>query len=258
MTFDVAYVPKDVPEGEKVVCVVVDVLRASSTITAMFDAGCDEVMLTGSVDDYIARREAGESTGVLVCAENVAGNPREGADFGPSLRAMRGDFSLAARQVLMQTTNGTVAVHTLTNKGQEDIFVGCMRNAKAVMAAAVCCAQSKGLGIYLVCAGRHVGETYTIDDVYCAAYLVLCGQEAAEKAGAEVRLHDSARLAQMALNAYPGAAAAFADSASGAIMRGIGLPEDIELCAAKDVSAAVPHYCGRTEEGYLRLRNREE
>lgn len=253
MTIDVDFIPPDIPAGKDVVCVVIDVLRASSTIATLFDKGVREVWLTDGIDGFLATRSVEGNEKLLVCAESVAGYCLEGADFGPSLEDMSGNDTMEGKTVLMQTTNGTVAVHTLIKRGKDKVLLGCMRNATAVMKAAVDMAERDSTGIRIVCAGREAGTSYTIDDVYCAAWLVERAIAVAQEAGVALDLNDSAKLALMTLRCFGNARQAFDASASGAIMRKVDRPGDIELCAEDDVSQSVPVLQGYTPEGYLRL-----
>jgi len=253
LTIDVDYLPPDIPAGKDSVCVVIDVLRASSTIAALFDKGSREVWLTNDIDGFLANHSGERNESLVVCAESVAGYCLEGADFGPSLEDMAGNNMMAGKNVLMQTTNGTVAVHTLIKRGKDKIFIGCMRNATTVMKAAVDMAGHNSTGIHIVCAGREAGTSYTIDDVYCAAWLVERAMAVAQETGVTLDLNDSAKLALMTLRYFDSAWHAFDASASGAIMRKVDRPGDIELCAMDDVSQSVPVLQGYTTEGYLRL-----
>lgn len=255
LTIDVAFVPPVNVKGIDDVYVVIDVIRASSTITMLFDKGCRELLLTDNVDAYIGENRAKDDT-LAVCAESVAGYCLEGADFSPSLLELEPLQGLEGKTVLMQTTNGTVAAHTLISAGKGNILIGSMRNAKAVMDYAAALAKRLGVNLHIVCAGREAGTSYTIDDTYCAAFLVNKAAESARTLGLELVQNDSAKLALMTHAVYPNAEEAFAASASGNTMRKINRPEDIGLCAVADVSTAVPRFTGHTPEGHLRFENR--
>lgn len=259
MTFDVAYIPPDVLHKKDYICVVIDALRASSTITMLFDKGCKEVRLTDDVESFISENKKGErDKSLLVCAEHVLGFCLDGADFSPSLAGLKEFDSMCDHEILMQTTNGTVAVHTLIDRGITNILIGCMRNSEAVMRCAIGMAQKTGLDILIVCAGRHNGKSYTIDDAYAAGNLVKHGKEIADSEGVDVILNDSAKLALFTLAAFPDSYSAFDASASGNVMRNIQCFDDIHLCSMDNVSESVPMVCGSNESGQLILRTADE
>ena len=49
MNIDVAFVPAEARLWPSIVCVVIDELRASSTITTLLDLGCTDLSLTASL-----------------------------------------------------------------------------------------------------------------------------------------------------------------------------------------------------------------
>ncbi len=243
MEFDVALVPVDVINGKGYVCVLIDVLRASSAISVLFDKGCSEIKLTDNLEEALNNPEvlSLKTKGQLkVCAEDVLGRCRQDADFSPSVELIEGMDNLNGKTVLMQTTNGTAAIHKLYKQGVSHILIGCMLNAKAVMEKAVDLAEALSLDISVVCAGRGNSTLYTIDDSYCAARLVEYGVEAAVKKNIKWTLKDSAKIAGCTLLSYQSAEEALQSSASGCVMRNINCHRDIELCAKDSLLTTVP------------------
>lgn len=80
MKIDVALVPDEAQRWRERVCIVVDVLRASSSIVTLFDRGCRTVIPVGSVAE--ARRLARQHGYMLVGERNGLAPP--GFDFGNS------------------------------------------------------------------------------------------------------------------------------------------------------------------------------
>src|SRR5215831_6981857 len=102
-----AFVEGDLDLHKYVIYVVVDVIRATTTLTVAFDRGCRRVLLAPDVEtaQERARRESGrfllggEREGVAPSGFNLGNSPAEYA---------RAD--LAGRELLFATTNGTRAL----------------------------------------------------------------------------------------------------------------------------------------------------
>lgn len=141
--------------------VVIDVLRASTTMVYALEAGAREIVPCLEVED--ARRVAAE----LPPQETVLGGERgglriEGFDLGNSPT----EYSIEAvshRTVVFTTTNGTRAL--LQCRQAQRVLIGAFVNASAVVRQLA--GQAK---IALVCAGTE--DQYSRDDVLLAGLLV--------------------------------------------------------------------------------------
>jgi len=224
----VAFLPSEVANLANSVCIVVDVLRASSTIVTLFERGCPRVLLAGSVSE--GRRLAKE--GGLLLAGERNGLPPVGFDLGNSPAELKG-LDLATQVVVLTTSNGTAALRKVA--GARAVLVGCFTNAEACCRAALELAHRTGADLIVVCAGRR--GRFALDDASCAGFLAetIAGMED----GACV-LTDAARGACRLWQGYGDAILAFQDSASGQRVLEIGYAEDLALCARTSVSAIVP------------------
>src|SRR5688572_14582039 len=102
---DVAVLPSEASAIEADCYVVVDLLRATTTIAALFDARLRDLVVTGDIE---TAREVARRDGRLLFGE-VGGLPPEGFDFGNSpLEVMAAD--LAGKDGVLFTTNGTLAL----------------------------------------------------------------------------------------------------------------------------------------------------
>ncbi len=145
--------------------VVLDELRASSTIVRLLDRGATAVIPAASLAE--ARRIARGlgSAAVLVGEHHVVRAP--GFDFGNSpAEVARAD--LAGRTAVLSTRNGTAVLRSLPPDAT--ILVGCLLNASAVARAALALARAQGADVGIVCAGR-VGA-FAIDDAIAAGAIV--------------------------------------------------------------------------------------
>jgi 2-phosphosulfolactate phosphatase len=127
------------------VAVVIDILRATSTMIHALAAGSDAIVPSLEVDE--ARRLArGYPEGSAILAGERQGLPIEGFDLGNS----PGSFTPArcsGKTVVMTTTNGTRAI--LASMEADRVLVAGFVNRRATIEAL----KADGRPIHLVCAG---------------------------------------------------------------------------------------------------------
>lgn len=236
VSFEVAFLPSDARRKERRIYVLVDVLRATSSIVRLIDNGCSEIILAGDAAAAAAAKRS--IAGALLCAENADGSRADGAEISPSLRELS-DASVAGKTVILLTTNGTRAAQDL--RGRPGIcLAGSLMNARGVMRAATTLAVENDLPIAVVCSGRERTKVYALDDAYCAGFLVNEGIESLRELGQPATSRDSAKLALDILAGHPSSYDALAASESAAVLRRIGCAEDIALAARRNISIAVP------------------
>lgn len=228
---DAALVPAQAARWGPSVCIVVDELRASSSITTALDLGASEVVLTASLRE--ARRLA-RDRGSLLLGERGGLTPR-GFDANNSPdELMR--IGVRGRRIVLSTTNGTAVVSRV--RKMPVVLIGCLLNARACAQAAVAAAWERGLGIGVVCAGRR--GRFALDDAVAAGLIIRHVAHAAALRGLDCRVTDAARATLKLRAAYPDYATALRESASGHVVAGLGREADIELCARSDSSVTVP------------------
>jgi 2-phosphosulfolactate phosphatase len=200
--------------------IVVDVLRATSTICQALAAGYRRVLCCGEVDEAreIAAREgnavlAGERQTVLI----------PGFDFGNSPREF---LEPAAETLVLTTTNGTRLLVAAAARC-ELVLVGSLLNLGAVVEAA----RGDGEEVAILCAGVR-GEL-ALDDAYCAGRI-------AETLGGD--LADSAVAAIRLAHTFAGAEEGLSSSQSARNLQASGLDGDIAWCARESVVDAVPRF----------------
>jgi 2-phosphosulfolactate phosphatase len=211
---DVAFTPSEAVSAP--VGVVVDVLRATSTIAQALASGWPRVLCAPGVDEAQAVREqlgegllGGERNAVRIEGFDVGASPREFAQGG--------DVPL-----IFSTTNGTRAILTAASSCDR-VYLGSLLNLEAVAAVA----RESGEDVAVVCAGFQ--GAFALDDAYCAGRIV-------ELVGGERT--DAAKAAELIARAYP-------DAYSGLTARTYGPPgleEDIRFCARESVLEVVPRF----------------
>jgi 2-phosphosulfolactate phosphatase len=217
----VAFVPGE--ETPAPVGIVVDVLRATSTIAQALASGYPRVFCCREIEAARAlKAELGEG---LLGGERDAVRI-EGFDVGASPREF-----LEGRDapLILSTTNGTRAILAAA-AACEEVLLGSLLNLDAVAAAV----RERGRDAVVVCAGFK--GSFALDDAYCAGRIV-------ELLDAE--RSDAAVAAGLLAQAFP-------DAASGLNARTYGPPgleEDIAFCARENVLGVVPRVSRVLEHG---------
>lgn len=234
---DVALLPSLAGPLDDRVCVVIDVLRASSSIVAMLAGGASAVWIAATSDGAraLARRH-----GALLCGEEGALKPPD-FDYGNSPAAMA-RLDLRGRAIAFSSTNGTPAL--VASAGAPLAVVGALLNARAAAQYAAAQAAHLDCGITVLCAGRQSSRYVALEDTYCAGVLVahlLAADDLVPDDAALVARH-LARSYAAAQRADPVAAAraAFADAWNGRRLVKLGLAADVAFCAQVDWSTVVP------------------
>jgi len=215
MRIDVAFTPAEA--GPAHVAIVVDVMRATSTIAQALDSGYRRVLCCGEIDDA---RALGEQLG----DNAVVGGEREavqiaGFDLGASPRDY---LEPRAETAILTTTNGTRTTLAAAANA-EHVLLGSLLNLDAVAAAA----REPGEDITVVCAGYQ--GAFAVDDAYCAGRIVdLLDGERTDAAVA------SAAIAR----AYPTAW----EGVNARTYGPPGLEEDLRWCTQENTLSVVPRF----------------
>ena len=222
MRVHVAFTPGELTPAP--VGIVVDVLRATSTICQALASGYGRVLCCAEVDEA---RALAETEGPAKLAGERRLEHIEGFDFGNSPSELEGEP--AAETLVLTTTNGTRLLVAAAERF-ERVYVGSLLNLEAVATAA----RESGEDVAVLCAGV-LGEL-ALDDAYCAGRIV-------EVLGGEPE--DSARAAILLAQSFPNAAEGLGASRSAANLRRHGLEADVERCAQENVLDVVPRYVRR-------------
>ncbi len=222
MLVHVAFTPSE--QTPAPVGVVVDVLRATSTMTQALAAGYRRVLCCAEIEEAHALAET-EGPAKLAGERRLESIP--GFDFGNSPRDLAGEP--AAETLILSTTNGTRLLVSAAERF-EHVYVGSLLNLDAVAAAA----RAHGEDVAVLCAGV-LGEL-ALDDAYCAGRI-------AEALGGDVT--DSATAAIRLARTYATALEGIGSGRSAWNLRNHGLEEDIDWCARESVLDVVPRYLRR-------------
>ena len=202
--------------------IVVDVLRATSTIVQAIAAGYRRVLCCAEVEEARSLRAA-RGDGVLAGERLCVRIP--GFDLGNSPREFTNPEGTT---VILTTTNGTRAIVTAAARC-ERVFAGSLLNLDAVVSAA----REAGDDVAIICAGVE-GE-FAMDDAYCAGRLAEAfAGEATDAAVAAVRIARS----------FASPVEGLAASRSARNLEEGGLADDVAWCARESVCDVVPRFVG--------------
>ena len=219
MRVHVAFTPGE--QTPAPVGIVVDVLRATSTMTQALAAGYRRILCCAEIEEARALAESHAPA-------RLAGERRlehiPGFDFGNSPAELAG--APAAETLVLTTTNGTRLLVAAAERF-ERVYVGSLLNLDAVVRAAA----ATGEDVAVLCAGV-LGEL-ALDDAYCAGRI-------AEALGGEPE--DSATAAIRLAQSYPSALDGLGASRSAANLRRHGLESDIAWCARQSVLDVAPRF----------------
>ncbi|HVC87106.1 MAG TPA: 2-phosphosulfolactate phosphatase [Gaiellaceae bacterium] len=216
MRVHVAFTPEE--EAAARVGIVVDVIRATSSIAQALASGYERVLCCAEIDEARALRAelgeeavvGGERNGIVIDGFDVGASPRE---FAQPPRA---------RTLILSTTNGTRAILTAAARC-EVVLLGSLLNLSSLVRAV----REEAGDVAILCAGFK--GAFALDDAYCAGRIVeaLGGERSDAAVGAAV------------------IAGSWSDPHEGLNARTYGpagLEADIEFCAQVDLLDTVPRF----------------
>jgi 2-phosphosulfolactate phosphatase len=194
--------------------IVVDVMRATSTIAQALASGYRRVLCCAEIEDALAlKADLGEEA--ITAGERDA-QRIEAFDAGASPREF---LEPRAETLILSTTNGTRSIVAAVASCDE-VVLGALLNLAAV-------AAHVGNDVVLLCAGYK--NAFAIDDAYCAGRIVQL---------LDAERTDAAVAAQVVAERFPNAI----DGINARTYGPPGLEEDIAWCAQVSVLDVVPRF----------------
>ena len=177
------------------IVIVIDVLRASTTITYAMRAGAREIIPVATVEQAMKIVGNLHSTSTVLCGER-GGKRIEGFKLGNSPFEYT-EEAVQGKALILTTTNGAVALTKA--KYARQCFVASFVNLSATVEALSQIADIVNEHLVIVCSGLE--EAFSLEDATCAGMLItrlqtLLGQRALD------RVSDSARAALSVYSQY--------------------------------------------------------
>jgi len=214
--------------------VVIDVLRATSSIVAALSAGAKAVVPAATSEEAVRLTANLEKDGIVLAGERRMVKI-EGFGLGNSPREMTAE-AVAGKTIVLATTNGTPAL--VAAQGGDPVLVAAAVNFSAVAERARAVFTERG-DLVIICAGRE--KQFALEDAYTAGRLV----KAVKKGARKVTLNDAAQVSLDLAGQQGGWEDAFDASDAARQLIEVGLGDDVAYCAHPDRFSVVPVYADR-------------
>ncbi|WP_127534482.1 2-phosphosulfolactate phosphatase [Paenibacillus kobensis] len=208
--------------------IVIDVLRATSTMVAALEAGATGIVPTETVLEAKALHRPGDLLGGERFCRKITG-----FDLGNSPQEYKSE-TVGGKRLVLTTTNGTRAI--IKSMRADNVLAGAIVNATACARTIVELRRDA----ILLCAGSH--DEFAVEDGLCAGLLLdrleaLIGQpvETDDFGTAMLALYRDRRQA---------VAETVGGGTTGRRLIKMGLGTDIDWCSAVDTSDLVPRLNG--------------
>lgn len=234
--------PQEVDPGEVEgsTAVVIDVLRATSTIVEALAAGARAVYPTISSEEAIRLANSLGRDDTLLCGERK-GLKVEGFDLGNSPAEFT-EERVRGKRLVMSTTNGTRAF--LAVEDADRVIAASLLNLSAA-ARAVSGAER----LVLVCSGRE--NRFSLEDALCAGMILraLEGDGRARKGkrsrSSDLDSDDASRAVLALIRGHELTTDLLLQTGAGVALVEVGLQDDVLYCASQDRHQLVPEMWDR-------------
>jgi len=237
MKIDVRFDPFELDElelrGKNIV--VVDVLRASTTIAVALNNGAREIIPVESIENAVkisgslfgdVTLRGGERNGKTIQGFNLGNSPLEYTEA-----------TVKGKSIIFCTTNGSVAMYK--SRFAQNLAIGAFVNISKVIEFIKEIRQD----FHLICAGRaNAFSNFSLEDSVCAGMIV--HKLSADKALA-LELTDSSLASQSLYKTYGRSLLKMMKNTEhGRYLTEIGFLEDIKIAAAEDSYPILPILSG--------------
>ncbi|MGI6661919.1 MAG: 2-phosphosulfolactate phosphatase [Bacillota bacterium] len=218
--------------------VVIDVLRATSSIATAISSGCRGIIPAGSRDEALALKESHPEA---LLGGEIRSRKIDGFDLGNS----PGDYgpeAVSGREVIMSTSNGTKAILAAQKGGADPTLIASFLNLSAVARRAWQEMSEKEKNLTVICSGSH-GKP-SLEDFACAGALTKAVLILGE--GRPISPDVTAQRAVEIYEGYRGNTLEIIEaSPHGRDLMSMGFAEDLRRAAAIDSLEVVPIFDGK-------------
>jgi len=211
---------------ENSIVVVIDILRATSSIVYGIDNGAAAIIPVAQVEDCLNYADKG----YLLAAERN-GEVVEGYNFGNSPFSYTAD-KVAGKTVVLTTTNGTKALHLARSRASQ-VVIGAFLNLQALCDWL----KTQDKDVLLLCAGWK--DQFNLEDtIFAGAVVQELRSSFTHYDDASVAAEDLYAMAKDNLRAYVG------KSAHSGRMLALNIEDDINFCLQLNICQAIPVLLG--------------
>ena len=236
MKIDVHFTPVGVGAGDLAGrgVVVIDVLRATTTIVTALANGAKAVIPAATSEEAVRLASNLEKDGVVLAGERRSVKI-EGFALGNSPREMTA-AAVAGKTIVLATTNGTPAL--VATQGGDPVLVGAPANIKALAERARAILDQRG-DLVIVCGGRD--KQFALEDAYAAGRLIKLIRKGIRK----LALNDAGLATVGLLDQFASWEEALEGSEAAQQLADAGLADDVAFAARPDRFGVVPVYADR-------------
>jgi 2-phosphosulfolactate phosphatase len=213
-------------EIEQSIVVVIDILRATSSIVYGIDNGAEAIIPVANVEDCLNYADQG----FLLAAERN-GSVVEGFDFGNSPFSYTKE-RVEGKTVVLTTTNGTKALHMARSRARQ-VVVGSFLNLQALCDWL----KTQESNVLLLCAGWK--DQFNLEDtLFAGAVVNAIRPHFSDFDDSGVAAEDLYLLAKSDLRAY------ISKSSHSHRLAALNIEADVQFCLQLDLCTAIPVLIG--------------
>jgi 2-phosphosulfolactate phosphatase len=221
------------------VAVVIDVLRATSSIATAISSGCRRVIPAENKDQALSLRLCRPEA---LLGGEIGGKKIDGFDLGNSPTEYSPE-AVGGREVIMSTSNGTRAVLAAARGGAGPTFIASFLNLGSVARRVWSEMSGKEKHLTIICSGS-LGKP-SLEDFACAG--ALAKRVVALAGDRPLSLDGSTKRAIQVFENYEGNIGEILEaSPHGQDLKSMGFGEDLRRAAALDSLDVVPVFDGNT------------
>lgn len=222
--------------------VVIDVLRASTTIITALQNGAKEVIPVATVEFGVKVSGGMFTSQTLLCGERNT-KKVEGFALGNSPLEFTPEI-VNGKSIILFTTNGTKAITRA--KFSENLYIASFLNINSIVEQLL----KLDKDIEILCSGRN--NMFSMEDTICAGRIISEIQKQKEN----LFLNDTAR-ASVSLNKSFGKSILrmFKETDHGQLLLENGFEEDLKYCSKINSSSVIPYYTGNVLKALAENKN---
>jgi 2-phosphosulfolactate phosphatase len=229
--------PEGAAKGRHVV--VVDVLRASSTIVHACENGIERIIPVAEVEDATRLVSTLDRKKTLLGGERE-GVKIEGFDLGNSPLEYASK-KVKGKTLIFSTSNGTIAI--AQSAPAREILIGCFLNLSAVASYLI---STRAKSVALLCAG-NLGQL-SLEDLVCGGHII---DRIVTGSRAKTDLNDGAIAARSLAACFEDVGLMVRGSGHGRRLAELGFEADLDFCSKIDKYGTVPI----VEDGRISLKS---
>lgn len=239
---------RPIPNLKGYVAVVIDVLRATSNLSAMFNSGAKKVTL---YTDYEEAKEQKMYDPKLIVAGESGGTIYPGFDMGNSPTKFLAK-KIDKREVAFCTTNGTKALAETARKA-DITFAASLLNLSSTAERVAEITRRENKNVAIICSGIE-GDA-AVDDLYVAGAMI--HKIISIGRIRDFQIDDGVTIAKMVYGTYSKPMDALIVSESGKRLSALSKTTDIALCAKVDLIPGVLRVTNEDKQTIVNLEKED-